>query len=196
MKWWICINFYDCGLYMKHVHKGSEWKDTSFCLLHPLMASDVVDVHFLHFKQVFIASSPTALYDCRHRIPHTLTIPCVLDSGLSLPHCSPSCLLEHILFHFFSFSYSIRHCFMTGPVFDDVFRERGEKKTFITESYEWRVEPNGRRCASLRWSELLRLGCVAIYLIVCQREKMSNMYKYCKDSPRFCVALIKRLEIR
>lgn len=30
------------------------------------MASAVADVHFLHLKQVFITSSPTALYDSHH----------------------------------------------------------------------------------------------------------------------------------
>lgn len=174
-----------------------QWIDEhQFVFASPLDGVGCGWCSFLAFQ----ASFYRIFANCALRLPTPYTThthyPMRLGFGAQSSPLLSIMFFEHILFHFFSFSYSIRHCFMTGPVFDDVFRERGEKKTFITESYEWRVEPNKRRCSSLRRSELLRLGCVAIYLIVCQREKMSNMYKYCKDSPRFCVALIKRLEIR
>lgn len=90
-----------------------------FAVIIPSMVSAVADVHFLRFKQVFIASSPTALYDFHiHKHTHYSQSP-NLDRKLSVycPHTSVNVMPFSL-----SFSYSTLHCFMILPVFDDIFR--------------------------------------------------------------------------
>lgn len=147
-----------------------------------IMASAVADVHFLHLKQVFITSLPTVLYDTH--IVHYLR--CV-----SFISFISQWLAQHILFHFFSFSYSIRHCFLTfAPVFDDVIRA----KTFIPpfEMMKWnegmrRKKTNNYGMDAKRRTEVQWMWCVAIYLIVCQLKRCQTCTSTPESLDRICL---------
>lgn len=114
-----------------------------FAVIFPLMVSAVADVHFLRFKQVFIVSLPTALYDF-HTLTHTYThypqSPNLEDRKLSLsPHVLPAYqrifyfILVLVLVLIFIFHTPLFHDL---PVFDDIFRapkwqNESEEKMYI-----------------------------------------------------------------
>lgn len=67
------------------------------------MASAVADVRFLHLKQVFITSSPTALYDSHHTYTNKQTKKITqthTHTHYLLCHSTFEASTKHILFHF------------------------------------------------------------------------------------------------